>query len=88
MLKIIPATLLSAALFVSAAAWAATPAAQPECTDASMSDMHSKVDAITDAKMKKSAEKEAALADKMMKAHKMKSCSLHMGKAMKNAQAM
>jgi hypothetical protein len=62
--------------------------AMSKCDDASMMSMQGKVDAMTDAKQKKMAMSEMMMAKTDMKAHKMKSCSMHMDKAMKSMGSM
>jgi hypothetical protein len=81
---------LAAAVLMTAATLPAHSAtmAMSKCDDASMMSLHKKIDGMTDMKMKKSAMSEMIMAESSMKAHKMKSCSMHMDKAMKSMGAM
>jgi hypothetical protein len=59
-----------------------------KCDDATMSDMNTKISAMTDAKMQKTAMSEMDKAGTAMKKHQMKSCVMHMNKAMKSMGTM
>jgi hypothetical protein len=59
-----------------------------KCDDASMASMKSHIDGMKDAKMQKMATSEMDKADMAMKKHQMKSCMMHMDKAMKSMGTM
>jgi hypothetical protein len=82
---IIVAALLTAATIP---ANAASMMAMSKCDDASMTSMKTKIDGMTDMKAKKMAMDQMMMAQSSMKAHKMKSCSMHMDKAMKDMGTM
>jgi hypothetical protein len=82
---IIVAALLTAATIT---ANGASMMAMSKCDDASMMSMKTKIDGMTDMKAKKMAMDQMMMAQSSMKAHKMKSCSMHMDKAMKDMGTM
>jgi len=54
-----------------------------KCDEASMASMKTEIDGMKDAKMQKAAMSEMDKAGMAMKKHEMKTCAMHMGKAMK-----
>lgn len=81
--SVIAAALLAAATMPS---YAASMSAMPmsKCDDASMTMMQGKIDGMTNMAHKKMATKEMMMAKSSMEANKMKTCSMHMDKAMKD----
>ena len=86
MLKITIAAAVLASAFALPAF--AEDAMMAKCDDASMMSANSKIDAMSDGSHKKMAMKEMMMAQSSMKEHKMKNCSMHMDKAMKDMGAM
>jgi hypothetical protein len=76
---------LIAAALVTAATLPAYSASMPmsKCDDASMMSMNEKIGGMTNESHKKMAMKEMAMAKTSMTSHKMKTCGVHMDRAMK-----
>ena len=77
-----PRTLLLAGACVLGPSAGPTLAMEAKCDDASMSSMKTEISGMKDARMQKMAMSEMDKAGMAMKKHQMKSCVMHMDKAM------
>jgi hypothetical protein len=85
---LIAAALIAAAAMPAFSASTSTSMPMSKCDDASMTSMQEKIDGMTDKSHQKMAMKEMTMAKTSMKAHKLKTCGMHMDRAMKDMGTM